>query len=72
MARCAGPAKVRSSDCPDRRLGVCFNEFDRKDRGAAAQPTAYLWVNQSNQPQDRADAAHSFNLSLDRAANRGT
>lgn len=28
-------------------------EFESKDRGALRQPTAYLWVNQSNQPRTK-------------------
>ena len=57
---------------PGPAAGVCFNEFDSKDRGAPARPTAYLWVNQSKstpgqsrcgaqfqpQPLQRSDPRH--------------
>ena len=35
---------------PGPGAGVCFKEFDSKDRGAPARSTAYLWVNGAKQP----------------------
>ena len=49
------PSRPQAGNGPFWRLpgpgaGVCFTEFDSKDRGAPARPTAYLWVNRAKQP----------------------
>jgi hypothetical protein len=38
-------------------------EFDSKDRGAPRACVPYLWVNDSTQPRDQADAPYSLSFS---------